>query len=300
MQKKKLFLITAMLCTTLLTACASNNRGISYLNTSTGMDMVASEDGYYVSKAVTGGDYSSTSISGEYSDYRYTFNATGTTHKSKQDMLDYYESIQDLVDDNGGYISSVDNRYGTNTIRSDSYISESAIKYSAEGSLSFTVEIPNENISLVTDELEKFCRENKFYVTAYNQQITNYKEYTIVDEYSEDDYYRDKVITQKELDKRLKYASLFVNINYNIPRSTSAQLGYGFIKIWDDFRDSFGNIIKIFVFIAIGLVVLFFEAAIFYKAWKKMQYRFRLKKPEYYPVRHIVVHEEGKSNVDLQ
>ena len=210
-------------------------------------------------------------------------------------MLSYFEDDQKFVDDNGGYISNVNNCYDAHTVMSDSYISDSTIKYEATGSLDFVVEIDNEKISLVTDKLEQFCKDNNFKVTSYYQRITNYKEYTVVEGY--DDQYRDDVITQEELDKRLKYATLYVTVNYNIPRPAIMQFVYGFQKTWDEIVDGFGDVIKAFLFIALGLVILFAEAILFYKAWRKMLFKHRMKKPEYYPPKHVIVDEKKDSPI---
>ena len=100
------------------------------------------------------------------------------------------------------------------------------------------------------------------------------------------------MITKEELDRRLKYASLYVNIDYNIPRLSIMKFRFGVRQVWNDFWMAAGEAIQVFLIIALGLFILFGEAILFYKLWKKMVYKHRRKKPEYYPAKHVVVDKE--------
>jgi hypothetical protein len=311
MKKRKLLLIP-ILTLALLTGCgdsyheapsmdsesvnipASSSKSILVADDASGIAPSAADS----SSGSTGGDYSSTTISGDFADYSYNFSASGKTKKTKQEMLDYYESLQKLVDENGGYIENINNKYSGNVIDPrDKYITDSEIEYSATGSLSFTVEIPNDNIPLITASLEQFCRDNNFVVTAYNQTIMNYQGYQIVGSYDQDSYGSGNVITRQELDKTLKYASLRVNLNYYNPRPFITRMGLGLKQFWYDFTDGMGEAMMFFLAVAIGLILLFIEAIVFYKIWKRMIYRHRAKKPQYYPAKHIYVDNE-KDNKD--
>ncbi|ADL35965.1 hypothetical protein bpr_II024 (plasmid) [Butyrivibrio proteoclasticus B316] len=294
---KKKFLFIPIVIAAIVSGCGSSY--VSPENGGPGAYMATESvnmDSLMVSKSSssgTGGDYSETIITGDFADYSYTFRANGETKKTKKEMLSYYEDVQKLVDENGGYIEDVDNRYNAYVVAyDDKYISDTEKNYSASGSLSFTVQIPKDKISLITDNLESFCQDNNFVVTTYNQKITNYKNYKIVDSYDDDDYLNGDVITKEELDRRLKYASLYVNIDYNIPRLSIMKFRFGVRQVWNDFWMAAGEAIQVFLIIALGLFILFGEAILFYKLWKKMVYKHRRKKPEYYPAKHVVVDKE--------
>ncbi len=296
MKKRKLLLIP-LLTLALLTGCGDSYHEAPAMESESVSVAPGSSDSFFVvsdsASKSTGGDYSSTTISGDFADYSYNFAANGNTTKTKQDMLDYYESVQKLVNENGGFIENVDNKYNGYVIDpADDYISDSEKEYTATGTLSFTVEIPNDKISVITDSLENFCKDNHFIVTTYSQKITNYQGYQIVDSYDQSSY-NSNVITQKELDRTLKYASLRVNISYSTRRPFIARLGLGIKQLWLNFIDGIGEVIMVFMALAVGFIVLFVEAIIFYKIWKGMIFRHRKKKPQYYPAKHIYVDNEN-------
>ena len=255
-------------------------------------------DSYTTSKEayVTGGDYSRTNIDGDKVDYSYTFRATGETDKSKDAMLADYEYIQQVTKDNGGFIEDVYNDYSYEEIDEDMhYFSDYEKKYKATGRLSFTVEISNDKVDLITDELEKLCADNHFTVTNYSQRITNYEVYDIVEEDAE--HYYDDTITQHELDKRLAFADIVVNLDYRIPRAKSEQArltikGF-FYEIWD----MLGEVIQIVISIIILILVLFIMTVLCYKWFKKMVFKHKKKHPELYPPKEVyVMPEQRESN----
>ena len=305
---KKRYLILSLLTATLLTGCGES--GYEYepatMTTETsdqpGTVYVASDDNAVPESAnssaagtSTGGDYSRTTISSEFSDYNYSFAANGETNKTKQDMLNYYESLQGVVKENGGYIENVYNSYDAYVIEpDDTYISETEIQYTAKGCLNFSIEIPNDKITVITDNLENFCRENNFKVTDFDQKITNYEGYEIVDNYDQNTN-SGKVITQKELDRKLNYATLSVRIDYRTRRSGFERFALGAKKNWDNFVESIDEVVMAFLAIAVGFIVLFVEAIIFYKIWKRMVYKHSKKRPQYYPAKHIVIDNDPEA-----
>ena len=152
---KKKFLFIPIVIAAIVSGCGSSY--VSPENGGPGAYMATESvnmDSLMVSKSSssgTGGDYSETIITGDFADYSYTFRANGETKKTKKEMLSYYEDVQKLVDENGGYIEDVDNRYNAYVVAyDDKYISDTEKNYSASGSLSFTVQIPKDKISLIT------------------------------------------------------------------------------------------------------------------------------------------------------
>ena len=299
--KKKSLLILPLLAVTLLAGCGDSGYYESPAMSSSSDS--ASPKGILVaddSSYATGGNYSGTTMSGDYADYSYSFAANGETHKTKEDMLDYYESLQKLVNESGGYIENINNRYNGYVIAADDrYISDTEVQYEATGSLSFTIQIPNEQIPLITDNLENFCVENRFVVTTYNQKITNYEGYEIVNSYDQDKYSDSQVITKKELETKLKYASLSVDINYRIRRPGFDRFVLGVKKNWNNFINGVGEVVLAFLVVAVGVIVFFVEAIIFYKLWKKMIFKHRMKRPEYYPARHVVLDNSPEARADI-
>lgn len=300
---KKRLLVLSLLAVTLLAGCGKSD---FYETPSMSSDSVSapagSSNGLYVvnDTSVTGGNYSGTTISGDFADYSYSFAANGETQKTKQDMLDYYESLQKLVNQNDGHVDHVNNRYNGYVITpDDSYLSDAEVQYEAMGTLSFTIEIPNDKISLVTDSLESFCRENNFVVTTYNQNITNYQGYQIVSSYDQDKYSEGTVITESELKTKLKYASISVNINYRIRRPGFDRFVLGIRQKWSEFAEGMGAVLMAFLVVAFGVIIFFVEAVIFYKTWIKMVYKHKQKRPEYYPAKHVVLDNSPETRADI-
>jgi len=272
--------IISALCITLavfgLTACGSSSSGYSDMGINS-MKSSENYDGFY-----TGGDYSSTNINSSEADYSYDFAAGGESTKTKSEMLADYEYMQDFVMEKGGFIEDVYNDYTYYDTDQDTYY-DNEIRYKSVGSLSYTIEIDNDNIQPVLDELEKICQDNKFTVTRFTQRIYNYQNYEVVDSYDDDDYYYGDVITRDELDHRLEYADISVRFDYRSPRSGIARFGMSLKTNWHEFWESMDDVIKVILVIFIVIFALFGELIVCYKLFKKMQYKHRLKKPEYYP-----------------
>lgn len=288
---KKKFLLGLVVCATMLAGCGSrdgvyNGYGVKEMATD-------SYEASYAESYSTGGDYSTTSIEGDLVGYSYNFSANGKTNKTREEMLSYYEEVQGLVTENNGYIENVNNDYSSYMITPDqSWISDNEKYYKASGMLSFTVEIPNDSIKLVTDSLENFCKDNKFTVTRFNQSITNYKSVRVT-EGGEDYSYNS--ITREELEKRVKYASLYVNISYYQPRGALAVFGYTLRQVVREISEVLLSLIMVLIVLLIAISVIFVYAKFLYKSWKKMVFKHKIKKPEYYGPKHIVIDETPKA-----
>ena len=288
MKVKVKVLVSLVAVVTLLTACGGSSGG-SYSNDgfySNGFTSGVASDGYYESSWNSG-----TYINGENVDYNYTFSAEGTTRKTREYMLGKFEEFQDLVNENGGYISDVRNWYNSYVIEpDDTYISEYQRCYVATGQLRFTAEINNENIPVVVDYLEEFCKSDNFTVTAYNQTIKNYDGYTVVNDKDDIDWWDyDHKITDEELQYRTRYAELYVTIDYYIPRNIFAKTFYGLRGAFMEFWDASGTIISAFAAIGVGFIVWFCFAVVFYKRWKKIVHLHKKKHPEYYDAKKVII-----------
>lgn len=286
MKVKKLMAMGMTVLTILgLTACGG---GSSYATNVPGFDIEmasdASKSGYYTSGSYSGG----TTISGDYADYSYSFSATGSTKKSKNEMLDCYEELQGIVIDNDGFISDVNNNYRTYVIApDDNYITDSEKYYVSSGTLRFTIEIPEDNVGVVIEWLEDFVNENKFTVTYYNQRIVNYQNYKIVEDY--DDSYRYGVITEEELASRLQYTSFYVDLSYYTLRSGIEKFGITLKRMWLDLADICEPAVVVVIIIAIALLIFYFEFLLFYRLFKRVQYRNSKKRPHYYAPTKVMI-----------
>ena len=302
---KPLNLVAASaICLTLLAGCGmTQNSGV---NGYKGTNGINGTDGYAGAMMTTSsmdgyveGDYYRTDINDEQVGYSYSFSAEGETKKDRKEMLSYYEELQSLVNDNDGYIENVNNDYTRYTLDGDdmyySYISESQKKYSASGTLNFTIEIPDEKVDLITDSLEQFCKENNFAVTSFNQYITNYRDVTVVEDDGE--YHSYDSITKKELEKRTKYADVRVNIRYNTPRSEAEKVINALSEISLNINKAILNYMGALIFAFISMFVLFMEGTVLYKLWKKMVYKHQKSKPEYYGAKHIIIDKKAEDDV---
>lgn len=277
MNKSKITILALASCIILAGCGTSTNTTVSWSKSAPAamMNTMESYDDYYY----TGGDYSDTYIDGDQVDYSYGFSAEGDTDKTKEDMLKDYESIQTFVTDKGGYIEYVNNSYDHYTdenIRRNDF----ARKYIASGSLNFTVQIDNDDVPAVVEELEKICQNNRFTVTSYTQRIQNYKSWNVVDEYEEGQ--RGRVISKEDLDRKLKYADISVNILYNIPRNKLSYAFYGIKAEWLAFWDTAKDLVRSVIALAVALTILFLQAILFYKGFIKAIHKNKLKHPEYY------------------
>jgi len=295
---KGIIIFTVLFTSLCLMSCRNKTSAIDSYSDSGSAFTSNSVSGLYEPSFNTGGDYSNTNISGDKTDYSYNFYAGGKTNKNKEEMLSDFERIRDFIEEKGGYISNVNNDYSYYDIENDGFYRNS-IDYQATGSIYFNAEVNNEDIPDVINLLETICKENHFTVDNYKQQITNYEAYDISNE--NDDY--SKVITEKELNKRLRFAELNVSISYKIPRTWIVKIYLTVKDIIVSFFNSFGDVIKAFLAIAVGLFILFLQFIFFYKKFKKMTYKFRLKHPEYYSeIKHVIVHSctEEKQNIEVR
>lgn len=289
--------ISILLIGLTLTGCGSHtiDKGYDYAPAGAAvndfaMDNYASTE----SVAVTGGDYSRTEINGDNVDYSYTFRANGKTNKTKDDMLSDYEYIQQVAIDNGGLIEDVYNDYFYYDINEeDHYFSYYDKHYKAVGKISFTVEIPNDKIDIITDELEKLCADNKFTVTNYSQTIRNYELYDTVENPEEDNYYGE-TITQHELDRRLAYADLSVNLEYRIPREATTVFYLTIKNILSSIWDMFEDLIQVVVSLIILIFIAFLAIVVCYKCFKRMVYKHKKKHPELYQPKGVYIISEQK------
>lgn len=240
-------------------------------------------------------DYSSgTYISGSYADYSYNFSAEGKTKKTQQHMLDYYEELQELVIESGGYMDTVNNNYNRYEIDPTStYYTRMEKTYIATGRLRFNIQIPNESVETVLNSLKDFCDAEGFTITGYSQYIKNYENYEVVDDdYDIEWYERDEKITESELAYRLKYASFSVDIYYYTLRGGFEKFWLGLKESWHEFWDGVGSIIVGCLGVGVGLLVFFFEGIIFYRVSKRVAYNNRKRHPQYYPPKEIQITRE--------
>lgn len=227
-------------------------------------------------------------------DYNYYLSASGNTDKGHDDMIADFEKIEDFVESNGGFISDVYNNYtGNGDDYYYSYYDDN--DYTEVGHLQFTIQIDESKIDTIHEYMQGIVKENGFTVDSYRQDIQNYEDYEVVDKYDDDHVFGyDNVITQEDLDKALKYSEYTVNLEYLHERSFIGKIGIriarGFEAFWSGL-DSW--IITCMALLTLNLVI-FWEVKLFYKSFKKMQNKHRMKYPELYPAKHIVVDEQSK------
>ena len=242
-------------------------------------------------------DYSDTYISGTMTDYSYNFSANGEL-KNKTDALNEYEKIQQFVDEHDGYVENVRNNYnGYDIDWTKDYFSSNEMRYKATGNVNFTVQVDNSQIPEIVKELESYTDQDKLTVTRYDQYITNYEAYEIVDE-NDDRYYGSQKITQQELDKRLKYASLNISIAYRIPRSGFTRFLLTLLNVVNEVKEAFLRVIAVILMLAVaGYIALFVAVLPMYKIIKKSLFKYRLKHREYYLPKEVVVNSAAMEAV---
>lgn len=290
---KKIGILIIGVCLLMITGCGgsgySSYSGGSYENATDSMGSYSSAQGIGIMNSESSMNYSNTNISGSFADYSYNFSANGEV-KKKEDVLDEYEKIQTYVNEHEGYIENVRNTYnGYDIDWADSYFTDTEINYQALGAVNFTVQVDNDEVENVIQELVRFTDEKNLTVTRYDQYITNYEAYEIVDE--EDwEYYYGNTITQEELEKRLKYASINVNLSYRIPRSSFMSFVLYIVNFAKQARDVFLSLLAtllmlaVFAYIALYLIIL-----PVYKLFKKSLFKFRVKHNEYYLPKEIII-----------
>lgn len=293
MKNYKRLLMTGLLLGSItfgLTACGGINTGSS-------KDTVK-DLGYTDNAAVNSEDYyvpsndnifSSTDISGTKVDYSYDFVASGDVKTSKEDILQDYKDLQAKVDEKGGYIESVDNSYyDYRDKNSNNYYYRYDSDYLAEGSLSFVIQVKNEDAEDVIKCLDELCQKRGLSVTTYRQTIYNYSVYTIVDDEDDSSYY-DQKITKEELDKKLAYTDIDVRLSYRYPRSGISKFGIAIANFFESLWNACGGVILVIFFVCFGIFVIWLESIALYKGYRKMMYNHKKKKPEYYEPKKIEI-----------
>ena len=285
MKRTKIIVAGLLLVTTLsLAGCGSNH------STGLGNKLLSTTDeSSYILADDYDADYGSTYIDGSYIDYSYSLYASGESSKSKEAMLKDYEDIQDFVKDHDGYIENVNNIYSIYDKDDDScYYSSS--KYKVSGTLAFTIQIDKDLVDETIQKLDQVCKDNSLVVTTYTQRITNYEGKTTIDDYDYDQY-EYETISKDELEKRLKYADINVQLTYHKSFNVFEKL---FMSIEDalmEFWDDFGELLQVMFIILIILYVCFFQVCLWYKIFRKMLYKHKIKHPEFYEPKQVTLVE---------
>ena len=307
--KKKLTI--GLLCMSIiagLTGCGSSESFSGYKGYDSVSQSYSNDAGFYTdSEGYSGNmDYTGTNISGDLVDYSYTLGSRGYV-KEKETALNFYEDVQTFVNDNGGYIDNVNNTFRTNDLDEDYfYYSGDFIKNSAEGCVSFNVQIEEQYVEDVINMFDEFCKENDFSVTQFNQYATNYKSYDVVDEYDDDGWYHGDKITQEDLDKQLAYTSIDISMNYSIKRSAGETFGLRVRSLFHEFMDKCGDIIGILIWmIVFAFVIMFVIILPSVKIFKKSMFKFNKKHPEYNVPKKIMIDDtndnaSAETNVDVK
>ena len=291
--KKKLTI--GLLCMSIiagLTGCGSSESFNGYKGYDSVSQSYSNDAGFYTDSEgySSNMDYTGTNISGDLVDYSYTLGSRGYV-KKKETALNFYEDVQTFVDDNGGYIDNVNNTFRTNDFDEDYfYYSGDFIKNSAEGCVSFNVQIEEQYVEDVINMFDEFCKENDFSVTQFNQYADNYKSYDVVDEYDDDGWYHGDKITQEDLDKQLAYTTIDISMNYSIKRSAGETFRLKVGSLWHDFLDECGDVVGILVWmIVFAFVIMFVIILPSVKIFKKSMFKFDKKHPEYNVPKKIVI-----------
>ena len=261
-----------MVSTLLLTGCGSTHS----MNKSFDTAMVSNS----AQEFYTGGDYSSTNIDSDKADYSYTFRASGETKRSKSEILSDYETLQKSIQEKDGYVSNCNNSYNYYNDSSDTRYGD-GIENVSYGCVQFSAEVPNDQVPSLLEELEALCKDYKFTVNTYRQNIVNYEKYEIVDHESDDDYWHER-ITEDELNRRLQYATVDVSLNYYTKRPAITTLCYrvrnAFLDVYEGMQDYIQILIIVLIFGVVTSLVVNWR----YRRFKRMQYKFRQKHPEYF------------------
>lgn len=280
-----------LLCVSILTGCGTTDLGYKYngVGSFESSTMNSVVDGMYYEPSEDYMDYGSTGIYGDLADYSYKFEANGEV-KEKDEVLSVYEEVQEFVLGKDGYISEVRNNYNGYPIDFvDSYYSDNEKRYVGQGTIYFDVQVDKSCIEDVVKMLDDFVNEKNLEVTRYTQYIKNYVGYDIVEE-KEDTWYGYEEITKEELDKRLKYATLDVRISYYIPRNGFVRLLLHVKSFVSSVIEFLGSIVTSAFGVVLFLWAIFFVGIVpIYKMFRRMMYKHRKKKPEYYEAKEIVI-----------
>ena len=287
MKRTRIIAVGLLLVTTLsLVGCGSNH--------STGLgnkQLSTTDESSYILADDYDEDYGSTYIDGSCVDYSYALYASGESSKSKEAMLKDYEDIQEFVKDHDGYIENVNNVYNVyNKDDKDYSCYYSSSKYKVSGTLAFTIQIDKDLVDETIQKLDQVCKDNSLVVTTYTQRITNYEGKTAIDDYDYDQY-EYETISKDELEKRLKYADISVQLTYhksfNVFEKLFMSIGDALREFWDDF----GELLQVMFIILIILYVCFFQVCLWYKIFKKMLYKHKIKHPEFYEPKQVTLVE---------
>ena len=226
--------LLGVLTISMLTGCSSSSssKGLGDAITNSSEASFMLDDDYSM-------DYSSTYIDSNYADYSYTFYAGGEHKKSKNEMLKDYEDIQAFVKDRDGYIENVNNSYNVYD-KDRRYYSDS---HKTSGRLSFTIQVDKDHVDEVINKLDEICKKNNLEVTTYTQRITNYEGKKIVD--YDPDYYDYNTISKTELEQRLEYADINVQLSYYTDFNAFEKFFMGVGNAFREFWDAFGEIVQI-------------------------------------------------------
>ena len=290
MKKRMFYLLTAgLIAVSSLTGCG---KGSMYNYSALDGGAYATNsyaESAYVSRDIDYSKYDTfVTADGRLVDYSYNFSAHGdVTEKSTGTAL--YDGIEEYVEENGGYVENVSNTFTYYDIN-DSYHSYQSYEYEAYGNMSFTIQIPNDCADGVIKNLEDYCNENGFVITGFNQYITNYESYNIVDEYSEDMGYYYPEITESDLDKQLEYTDISVNVSYGIKRDflskSGMKVGDFFEEIFDSFEDVIYGVLSILIIGFTFIFILIIGSGML----RKSMYKRRKKHPEWYQPKEIILH----------
>lgn len=225
-------------------------------------------------------------------DYSYYLSASGDVDGGRDKMIADFEKIEKFVTDNDGIVDRVENDYSGSD---DSYNYYGHyygdLEYSESGYLRFTILIDESKIADVTEFIGDIIKDNNFEVNSYEQYVQNYEDYRIVDKYDDEyDPYSDRVITQEDLDDALKYSEYTVNLIYLHARTFPEKLGFML-------HNTFVDILGVGLWLLVINLLLFWEAKLFYKSFVKLQHKYRVKHPELYQPRHVVIDDGEVSYV---
>jgi len=273
------FAIAALSAVMLLSGCG----GASY----------KSEEGTsYIDSTYYGGEVESVladqflSIEGNLVDYSYDIVAYGNI-KDKKIATGILDVVKDFVAENDGYIENLSDTYNKyDNIYNSRY--STSYDYKAYGTISFTVQVLNEDAADLVALLENYCDSNGLNITRFNQYALNYEGYEIVSEYS-DEYYYNNEITIKDLEKRLSYTDIDVTVNYGTKRSFIAKMWFNISSAVSGFFEEFDGVIyAILAILVIGFTSIFVIIC-GHGMIKKSIYKKKKKHPEWYEAKHLVI-----------
>lgn len=298
--KKKLLmaLVCAVSACTVLSGCSSYGSS-SYKSSgamsSEGLANGSSVNGYgdfVLDPEVDGGYYASYDSADTKKDYSYSFKADGNTKLTRQGAVAFLDELDAFATEKGGYISDVRNNWTDYDVDEygvmDTYY-DSDIRMHSDGSLSFTVYVPNEDTFELTNKLQEFCDKNGLTVTGFTQSATSYQGYRIEDDDWIDEYGgRYDAITQEELDNRLATSTYSVSLRYHEDRGffgRAARVVHNIIAAaLDALIGLLGQFVPILTMVAIPSVAIVLVYRGCTVGSLKARYKLYKKYPEYFEV----------------